>query len=696
MSRRGLRERIIWATGLQLLLVSTAVGGMAFFTGQSSGLSQAEAYRQQAAITDFSEQLSKRLEAPRLINTMNVIAVQQGQMSLADFDAMGKRFWRLMQLYPVGYINYGNTAGEFLGVERLDDGTLVLNEDAFRSPLGRGTMGVYALDGKGQRGRLLEAIPGMTTSHEEAWYVETVKAGKPTWSSIYQWEDKPEVLAISYNEPLYGPGRRLLGVIGVDFVLSQLNTWLAELWQGKDGFALIVEPDGMVVASSRAGFSRRGSGANVQRVRFDQLNDPVAQQISRRFFRKQPDGSLKLQMAGPGTIDQGDHCMLVAVKLWGQAEGLNWRLITAIRADGTLHANQRYGLIALLLSLAAVGTAVVVSIRMTNWLLGPLEVLRQRCQQASKQVAEGNTELLFNPRLNTGVASEIEAVSAAFSALVERLTQARRQLAEAIERERLKDAQTVLVLEEKLKSSLQAAAVAHEINLPLSTLLLNSKLLLNQGDTPLPGPLQESLQSIATHADAVVTTIEKMRTLLRNVQTNHAPINLAQVARSALLYVAPSLKAAGVEVQRQGLDTAQLDTSKTVMGDGAQIQIAVVNLLRNALEALETRPEVSPELSPEQAPAGPPTIVVGLRREGNTVVLAVADNGPGFADPTAALTPLATSKAQGSGLGLFVVQTTMENHRGSLTIGRSSLGGAEVRLIFPAGDSDPQSLPTGG
>jgi hypothetical protein len=180
MSGRGLRQRIIRATGLQLLLVSTAVGGMAFFSGQRSGLSQAEAYRQQAAITDFSEQLSKRLEAPRLINTMNVIAVQQGQMSLADFDAMGKRFWRLMQLYPVGYINYGNTAGEFLGVERLDDGTLVLNEDAFRSPLGRGTMGVYALDGKGQRGRLLEAIPGMTTSHEEAWYVETVKAAKAT------------------------------------------------------------------------------------------------------------------------------------------------------------------------------------------------------------------------------------------------------------------------------------------------------------------------------------------------------------------------------------------------------------------------------------------------------------------------------------------------------------------------------------
>ena len=185
--------------------------------------------------------------------------------------------------------------------------------------------------------------------------------------------------------------------------------------------------------------------------------------------------------------------------------------------------------------------------------------------------------------LPKGSAREIEAVSQAFGALVERLSQARRQLAEAIERERLKDAQTVLVLEDKLKSSLQAAAVAHEINLPLSTLLLNSKLLLHQQEAPLPTNLNEHLQAIASNADEVVTTIEKMRTLLRNVQTHQRRLNLAYVARSALLYAGPSLKAAGITVQREGLET-----SLAVLGDAAQIQIAVVNLLRNALEALET------------------------------------------------------------------------------------------------------------
>jgi signal transduction histidine kinase len=119
------------------------------------------------------------------------------------------------------------------------------------------------------------------------------------------------------------------------------------------------------------------------------------------------------------------------------------------------------------------------------------------------------------------------------------------------------------------------------------------------------------------------------------------------------------------------------------MGDAAQIQIAVVNLLRNALEALESAGD---GLDGAQA-----TVVVSLTRDADTVVLTVADNGPGFQAPEAALEPLATSKPTGNGLGLFVVQTTMENHHGRVVVARSPLGGAAVRLIFAAA-----ALPTNG
>jgi len=46
--------------------------------------------------------------------------------------------------------------------------------------------------------------------------------------------------------------------------------------------------------------------------------------------------------------------------------------------------------------------------------------------------------------------------------------------------------------------------------------------------------------------------------------------------------------------------------------------------------------------------------------------------------------PLHTTKSNGSGLGLFVVRTTMENHRGSVELGTSATGGAQVDLMFQA------------
>jgi C4-dicarboxylate-specific signal transduction histidine kinase len=112
-----------------------------------------------------------------------------------------------------------------------------------------------------------------------------------------------------------------------------------------------------------------------------------------------------------------------------------------------------------------------------------------------------------------------------------------------------------------------------------------------------------------------------------------------------------------------------------VMGDRAQIQIAIVNLLRNAIEALEQ--------ASTTADGQPPQIWVGLVEEGDQVSVVVGDNGPGFSSPQLARQPLETSKDTGTGLGLFLVETTMENHRGTLELGRSSQGGAEARLVFP-------------
>jgi nitrogen fixation/metabolism regulation signal transduction histidine kinase len=76
-------------------------------------------------------------------------------------------------------------------------------------------------------------------------------------------------------------------------------------------------------------------------------------------------------------------------------------------------------------------------------------------------------------------------------------------------------------------------------------------------------------------------------------------------------------------------------------------------------------------------------ITLELAGQGDAVELVIGDSGPGWPAGAPAEVPLTTTKKSGTGIGLYVARTAVENHRGRITFGRSPLGGAEVRLSFP-------------
>jgi signal transduction histidine kinase len=217
--------------------------------------------------------------------------------------------------------------------------------------------------------------------------------------------------------------------------------------------------------------------------------------------------------------------------------------------------------------------------------------------------------------------------------------------------------------------------MVHEIQQPLSTLLIGAQLALSSlQQAPLPGSqqLRSLLVTQRDQAQQLQQTTEKMRALLRNVQTPHRPVNLSEVVESALLFLRRILLDAGIAVEIQATNAPCW-----VAGDGAQLQIAVANLLRNAREALLSAATVAPRID------------VTLRRDGGALELEVADNGPGLPPDLRDANPVASSEAKGMGVGLYVVQTTMENHGGTLRLGRSPLDGAAVVLRLPALPTPP-------
>jgi signal transduction histidine kinase len=258
--------------------------------------------------------------------------------------------------------------------------------------------------------------------------------------------------------------------------------------------------------------------------------------------------------------------------------------------------------------------------------------------------------------------------------LQQQVEQRSAELRDAYQRETRNEEQRRRLLEQKLKTSLTAAAVVHEIQQPLSSILLNCRLAsrsLEQVPAErLPAGLSASLSQLSHDGDQVVATMERIRMLLRNVETEHGPLDLCASVDSALLFLKRDLAHQDLEPHLQGFGHPC-----PIRGDGAQLQIAVVNLIRNALQAMQSR-----------SPAGR-RLLLELRRHSEQLELVVADSGPGFPEGFSGDTSwalLQSTKATGMGIGLFLAQTAATNHRGQLCLGRSaSLGGAEVRLILP-------------
>ncbi len=213
-----------------------------------------------------------------------------------------------------------------------------------------------------------------------------------------------------------------------------------------------------------------------------------------------------------------------------------------------------------------------------------------------------------------------------------------------------------------------AATLAHELNQPLSAAA--SYMHASQRDIERAGPLGDSASRTLDLAKAQVlragSIIRRMRDLLA---TGSAALEAERVS-SMIEGLRPSLRLlgrdAGLEVRIEVDDRAD-----TVLAERIQFQQAVINLVRNAIEAASVMRD--------------PVVVIRGRRTSDGYEVSVEDNGPGIPanDLESMLRPTTTSKANGMGLGLSVTRTIVEGHGGALCVDRSALGGAAFSIRLP-------------
>jgi C4-dicarboxylate-specific signal transduction histidine kinase len=163
-----------------------------------------------------------------------------------------------------------------------------------------------------------------------------------------------------------------------------------------------------------------------------------------------------------------------------------------------------------------------------------------------------------------------------------------------------------------------------------------------------------------------------MRDFTRRSAETRRHEDLGAVLRESLELVQYELRRAKVAV-----DLQQEDDLPQVSIDRVQIQQVLVNLFKNASEALESQAEDARRMH------------ITLRNAGENLCIEVADNGPGLqqlagGDP---FEPFVTSKTEGMGMGLPISRTIIEAHGGAITAKNNDRGGATFTFWIPAARS---------
>jgi PAS domain S-box-containing protein len=288
----GMRTLLTVPFALQLTGALALVGYLSFANSQSELLNLARTLEIETA-DRITHNVKTQIEDARQLTATNAGLIEQGTFDSRDFDLLGDLFTQQLKVTPVSYISFGNTQGEFVGLERTKTG---LRFNRVSAQTGLKKLLIYPLNDQGDR---QSQLPSKTWDPQsEAWYSEAVKHGSPLWTSIYVWEDQPDILSISLSYPIYlrqpdlgqpdlgqpdlgqpaTPKRELSGVVSVDLILTDLSDFLKQLKIGRTGRALIVEPNGTIVASSydRPVEIRNGKA---QRRQLNQAQDPISKAI---------------------------------------------------------------------------------------------------------------------------------------------------------------------------------------------------------------------------------------------------------------------------------------------------------------------------------------------------------------------------------------------------------------------------------
>jgi two-component system, LuxR family, sensor kinase FixL len=215
-----------------------------------------------------------------------------------------------------------------------------------------------------------------------------------------------------------------------------------------------------------------------------------------------------------------------------------------------------------------------------------------------------------------------------------------------------------------------ASTLAHELNQPLSAIanyVQGCTRLLDRIDDPSVGQLRGALNETAKQALRAGDIIRHLREFVTRGDTEKHQEDIRKLVEEAGALALVGSRERGV---KSVFDYPVGDGS--VIVDRVQIQQVLINLMRNAMDAMK------------DSPVRELTVSVKGPHDGE-LTIAVSDTGPGISDDIAPqlFQPFVTSKPGGMGIGLSISKRIIESHGGTISVARNPAGGATFAFTLP-------------
>jgi len=219
-----------------------------------------------------------------------------------------------------------------------------------------------------------------------------------------------------------------------------------------------------------------------------------------------------------------------------------------------------------------------------------------------------------------------------------------------------------------------AGSIAHELNQPLMSILANAQAAKRWLNAAPPNVMEvnSSIERIIRDARAADETMQHIRALFKQESFDKKDVNIPDIIREVVRVVQEDPKKRDVPIEchfEEPLPAVSIDQ--------IQIQQVFINLIVNAIEALEG----------QQAP--PPVILRAAATDSNEMLIQVIDNGPGVHDPDRIFDAFMTTKEKGMGIGLAVSSSIVEAHGGRLWAENNKTGGATFNVALPLSHASP-------